>query len=395
MIIHKKDNQIDLSVVLPCLNEEKAINLCLNSLFKVIKDIELSVEVIIVDNNSTDKSVSLIQEYQKNNPSFNLILTEEKIVGYGSAYQKGFSIARGKYIFMADLDCTYDFNDILRFLEKLDQGYDLVVGNRFIKNKDKNSKILGSMPWHHKYIGNPFLSALVRWFFKIKIKDIHCGARAIKQESLNKISLTTRGMEFASEMIIKAALARLSIVEIPIAYNERMGVSKLETFKDGWRHIRFIFLYSPLVLFLIPGLFLFFVGLVSMIVLYFSTPSFLSVTFYFHPMFLSAGFIIAGYQLIYFAFFAKTYAITHMGEKNRFFEKLFKYITLEKACLVGVFLLIVGVFIYWHIFHNWISSNFGALNEIKNSIIALTILLIGIQTISSAFMLSIISIREK
>lgn len=387
--------KIDLSIVLPCLNEENAINPCLDSIKNIIKNnISLSTEIIIVNNNSTDNSKSIIQEYQKNNPSFNLVLTEEKIRGYGSAYKKGFSVAKGKYIFMADIDGTYDFNEIPLFIAKLNANYDFVVGNRFSRNKKNKYNTLGSMPWHHRYIGNPFLSMLVRIFFGVKIKDIHCGARAIKRKSLEKLSLVTNGMEFASEMIIKASKAHLSITEIPIKYNKRIGTSKLQSLRDGWRHMRFIFIYSPIILFFIPGLFLLIIGLLSMTVLYVSNPSYFKITFYFHPMFFSAGCITTGYQLIYFAFFAKIYSITHMEEKNTFFEKLFKYITLERTCVVGIFLLTCGISIYGYILHNWIFSNFDSLNEIKNSIVALTLLIVGIQTISSAFMLSIVSIKK-
>jgi glycosyltransferase involved in cell wall biosynthesis len=385
--------KIDLSIVLPCLNEEKAINSCLDEIRNTINKSSFLIEIIIVDNNSTDQSTQIIKKYIENNPSIDIKLLEEKIPGYGSAYQRGFSIAKGDLIFMADLDGTYKFTDIPKFIKKIKEGNDIVIGNRFgdIEKKEK----LGSMPWHHQYIGNPFLSMLVRRFFKIKIKDIHCGARMIKRESLEKLSLTTRGMEFASEMIIKASLNKLKMAEIPITYDERIGESKLNSFRDGWRHLRFIFLYSPILLFLIPGLFLFFIGILSMIILYLNTPSFFNLTFYIHPMFISSGCIITGYQLIYFAFFTKTYAINHIGEKNSFFEKLFKFINLKRASILGILLLFSGILIYSNILYKWVNSDFGQLDQIKNSIVALTLLIIGIQTISSAFMLSIISIKQK
>ncbi|MEY2664796.1 MAG: hypothetical protein RIT04_604 [Candidatus Parcubacteria bacterium] len=385
----QQNKTIDVNIVLPCLNEEKAIPWCLDQIKKVIESSTLSMNVIIVDNDSTDASATVIQEYARANPTFPLVLTQEKKRGYGSAYQKGFSIAQGKYVFMADLDGTYDFGDIPRFIKKLDEGFDLVVGNRFTGNT------LGSMPWHHRYIGNPLLSGMVRLFFDVSIKDIHCGARAIRLTSFKKLSLVTGGMEFASEMIVRAAHANLSISEIPITYTNRIGVSKLHSFRDGWRHMRFILLYSPLIIFLVPGISLFIIGLISMILLYISNPSFLNLTFYFHPMFLSSGCMIAGYQLIFFALFAKTYAIIHMNERNKTFESLFQHITLERTCLVGSILFIFGLLIYGSIFYKWIDSGFGPLHEIKNSIVALTLLVIGIQTISSAFMLSIVSIKEK
>lgn len=395
---HGNKYTLDLSIILPCLNEEKAIVICLDSIKRTLAEIahkrKFAAEIIIVDNNSTDTSVVIIQKYKETNQSLNIILAEEKTSGYGSAYQKGILIAKGNYIFMADLDGTYDFADIPRFIEKLDAGFDLVVGNRFIKSGKTKNKPLGSMPWHHRYIGNPFLSAVVRLFFGVKIRDIHCGARAIRHQALDSISLYTIGMEFASEMIIKAAKAKMAITEIPIAYSARIGTSKLNSFRDGWRHLRFIFLYSPLIIFLLPGMILFILGLISMVLMYVSNPTFLHTTFNLYPMFISSGCMIVGYQLIYFAFFAKTYGMVHMGEKNTIFEKLFEYITLEKAGIIGLLLLLCGTSICISILYGWVDSGFDSLNAIKNSILALTLLIIGAQTISSAFMLSIIGIKR-
>ena len=380
------NGKMDLSIVLPCLDEEKAIKLCIDQITKTVSEHEISTEIIIVDNNSKDGSVniinSIIEENNKTNRLITIYLVHEPIRGYGSAYQKGFSYVKGKYVLMADLDGTYDFSDIPRFIDELKKGSDLVVGNRFAKISNKNiadsystdsNNRLGSMPWHHKYIGNPVLSGLVRLFFGVKIKDIHCGIRAIKRESLNKINLRARGMEFASEMIIKATKENLLITEIPVAYNERFGSSKLNSFQDGWRHLRFILIYSPMVIFLIPGVIIFLTGIVST----------LGTSLYTHQLLLSAGCTIIGYQLIYFTFFAKIYAITHLGENNPLFEKLFRYITLEKAGIAGILALIVGI----------LNEIYG--NPVKGPIFGLILLVIGVQTISSAFMLSILAIKEK
>ena len=366
------NKKIELSVVLPCLDEEKAIERCVDQIIQTINESGIVAEIIIVDNDSKDKSVSIIKKLiEENNKSFNstqVHLLYELIRGYGSAYQKGLSMAKGKYIFMADLDGTYDFTDIPRFLNLLKSGYDLVVGNRFAisKRTEMNNK-LGSMPWHHKYIGNPLLSGIVRLFFGVKIKDIHCGVRAIKKESLRKINLTACGMEFASEMIIKATKANLHITELPVSYNERFGSSKLNSFQDGWRHLRFILIYSPMVIFLIPGVILFLIGIIFTI--FFSINS---------PLFMSAGSTIIGYQLIYFTFFAKIYANTHLGEKNPLFEKMFKYITLERAGVLGIIILLSGIVF-----------------TLKNPVFGLILIVVSVQTISSAFMLSILAIKEK
>ncbi len=383
------NNKIDISVILPCLNEEKAIESCLRQLEILTLENSYKLEVIIVDNNSTDSSPSILSKMKEENFPFEFKVVKETIRGYGSAYQKGLSIARGKYLIMVDLDGTYDFFDIPKFIEKLQQGFDLVVGNRFINNKK-----LGSMPWHHRYIGNPLLSGIVRLLFKIKIRDIHCGIRAITLTSLKKITLRTSGMEFASEMIIKSAKNKLSITEIPVIYKERIGKSKLNTFQDGWRHLRFILLYSPLVIFLIPGTILFVLGVILMSIQYFINISIFNIHFYIHPMFLFSSFIIIGYQLIFFAFFAKIYSIIHMSEKNEIFEKMFKYITIEKAGIAGLIMSLFGIGIYIFIFYNWINSNMGPLEEEKNALIGLTSIILGVQTVASAFMLSIIGIKE-
>ncbi len=378
----------EISVVLPCLNEESGISFCLDEIKKTISDNKLSAEVIVVDNNSNDKSVEIINNYQINFPELKLVT--EKKEGYGFTYLKGLETANGEYIFMADSDGTYKFSDIPLFIEKLKGGADLVVGNRF-SNKLSRKK----MPWINYYIGNPFLSSLVRLFFKVKITDIHCGARAIRKSALKKISLYTGGMEFASEMIIKAAKRDLIIQEIPIEYRPRIGQSKLRSLTDGWRHLRFILLYSPLFLFFIPGVILFLLGIVLTSLLYFSSPNIFGVQFYVHPMFLFSLMMILGYQLILFSGFSKIYAITHLGDNNTLIENLFKHITIEKAGLIGFIIAFLGAIIYLSIFIGWLKSGFGAISEIKESIIGLSLLILGMQTFFAAFMFSILGIKNK
>jgi glycosyltransferase involved in cell wall biosynthesis len=378
----------DLSVILPCLNEEKGIGHCLDEVKKTVRQLGLAAEVIVVDNGSTDASAKIVFAAMKDFPELKLV--EEKEAGYGRACLAGFKQARGKNIFMADSDSTYDFSEIPLFIEKLDQGYDLVVGNRFIKPMGR-----GVMPIHHKYIGNPILSFMVRMFFGVKIHDIHCGARAISKQAFERIPLHTGGMEFASEMVIQAARHDLRIGEVSVSYGKRLGTSKLRSVNDGWRHMRFILLYSPLVLFLLPGFLLLAVGLGSMIVLYCTSPSVFGIQLFVHPLFASSLLVIIGYQLVIFALFSKTYAITHLGEQNAFFEKLFKIVTLERALLVGFISALIGTLVYLFIFSSWVSSEFGSLDQIKNSIVALTFVIVGVQTIASAFMLSMLGIQEK
>lgn len=372
----------EISIILPCLNEEGAIGACLDEIKGAVEKHNLDAEIIVVDNGSTDNSRSIIKERQ-------VILAEEKERGYGSAYLKGFETARGKYFFIADSDGSYDFNQIPKFIDSMREGNDFIMGDRFGGKMAKKA-----MTWTHRYIGNPILSGLMRVFFNAKIKDVHCGMRAIKKEALERLNLRTTGMEFASEMVIKAIKNGLKIKEIPIDYYERKGKSKLNSFSDGWRHLRFMLLYSPLFLFFIPGIFLFLVGLISLLWIYFGSPIILGVRFYNYPMFFSAALIIIGYQLIIFALFSKTYAVFHLGDKP-VLEKIYKYLTIEKASIFGLLIVFLGGIIYLKIFLKWLDTGFGALQELKNSIVSLILIVIGIQTIFSSFILSILGIKEK
>jgi glycosyltransferase involved in cell wall biosynthesis len=371
----------EISIILPCRNEEQALAFCIGQIKKTIKKNNLSAEIIVSDS-STDKSPEIARKEQ-------VILLKHGKEGYGRAYLEAFKAAKGKYIFMADADGTYDFSEIPNFIAELKKGNDFIMGNRFGGKMEK-----GAMPFLHKYVGNPVLSFTLRLFFKTKIKDSHCGMRAIRKESLDKLNLQTGGMEFASEMIIKALKNNLKITELPINYYPRKGQSKIKSFSDGWKHLRFMLLYSPLFLFFIPGVILSFIGIISMAWLYSGPVNFFGIRLSYHPMFLSSILVIIGYQLVIFSGFAKTYAIVHLGEKDEKFEKLFKYITIERASFLGILVVIIGLAVYLAIALQWLFSGFGALNEIKNSIVALTLLTIGIQTIFSSFILSILGIKE-
>jgi glycosyltransferase involved in cell wall biosynthesis len=371
----------ELSIILPCRNEEQALPTCLNQIKEIIKKEKLNAEIIVSDS-STDKSPEIAMKS-------GVTLVKHNKEGYGNAYLEGFKKAKGKYIFMADSDLSYDFNYIPKFLNSLKENNDLVIGNRFSNKMEKNS-----MPLTHKYLGNPILSFTLRLLFQTKIKDSHCGMRAIKKEALEKLNLQTTGMELASEMIIKALKNNLKIKEIPISYKKRVGNSKLNPISDAWRHFRFMLLYNPLFLFFIPGLIFLLIGINTFILLYAGKLQILGIQLYIHPLFLSSLLIITGYQLIIFSIFAKTYAITHLNEQP-IFKNLYKHLTLEKALILGTTITFIGLLIYFSIFYNWINTNLGNLNQIKNSILALTLTTIGIQTIFSAFILSILGIEEK
>lgn len=377
-----------ISFILPCLNEEAALKFCLTEIQETIKIDNLQAEVLVVDNGSSDNSREIVLSQQINFPELRLI--NEARRGYGLAYLRGLKEARGEYLFMADADGTYNFKQASEFIAQLEKGYDLVVGNRFTGKLTKKA-----MTWSHRYIGNPFLSFLVRLFFKVKIKDIHCGVRIISRAALDKITLYTGGMEFASEMIIKAAKAGLKIGELPVEYKNRLGDSKLNTVVDGWRHLRFILLYSPLALFFLPGLIIFMSGFTLLAVFYFFELNLFGLQFYVHPLFLFSLMMLLGYQLIIFSAFSKIYAINHLGDQSHLIEKLFKHLTIEKTGMIGLLITLGGAILYISIFVNWVNSGFNDLNRIKESIIGLTLIMLGAQTFFSAFMFSILGIKEK
>ncbi len=378
----KKEKSPELSIILPCRNEEQALPICLNQIRQVIKKHRLNAEVIVSDS-STDSSPEIARKNK-------IRLIKHNKQGYGIAYLEAFKHAKGEYVFIADADCTYDFNEIPIFLKFLKQDYDFIIGNRFSGKMQKNA-----MSFSHRYIGNPLLSFILRLFFKTNIKDSHCGMRAISKTALDKLNLQTTGMEFASEMIIKAINHKLRIKQLPIAYYSRKGTSKLNTFSDGWKHLRFMLLYSPLFLFFIPGLIFFLIGFETLLWFYFTNPIIGGIRFQFHPMFISSLLTITGYQLIFFTFFAKTYSTTHLQEKSPALDRLYKYLNLETGSILGFLLSLTGFIIFIFILIQWINTDFGALNQVKNSIFALTLIILGIQTIFSSFMLSILGIKER
>src|SRR5215203_5664640 len=236
--ITKRD--LTVSVVIPCLNEAETIEECVTRARTALEQNGISGEVVVSDNNSTDGSGDIATRAGAR-------VVRETRPGYGSAYLAGFAAARGRYIVMADADLTYDFFDIPKFVEKLDAGADLVMGDRMDNIQP------GAMPWLHRYVGNPILSGILNLFFRTGVRDAHCGMRGLRRDALPRLDLRSPGMEFASEMVIRASKARLDIREFPIEYHPRGGESKLSSFRDGWRHLRFLLVHSPTHLFMIPG----------------------------------------------------------------------------------------------------------------------------------------------
>src|SRR4051795_9129815 len=237
---HSETDAPRVSIVIPCLNEADNIEECISRARRAIAEAGLAGEVIVADNASDDGSAELAK-------NAGALVVHEPRRGYGSAYLAGFAAARGEYVVMADADLTYDWNEIPHFVAKLDEGADLVMGDRMDNIQP------GAMPWLHRYVGNPVLSGVLNAFFRTGVRDAHCGMRAVRREALPALDLRTTGMEFASEMVIRASKAGLRIAQLPIAYHPRGGESKLSSFRDGWRHLRFLLVHSPTHLFILPG----------------------------------------------------------------------------------------------------------------------------------------------
>lgn len=373
-----------ISIVLPCRNEESSIAICIEKIKKAFESIKEKDYEIIVSDSSTDKSAEIAKKFSK------VRVIEHDLDGYGNACLKGIKHSKGDYLIVGDSDNTYDFLEIPKFIGELDKGYDLVVGSRFKGEIKKRA-----MPFLHKYIGTPILNSLLSLFFRKKISDCNSGFRAIKKEALNKLGLKTTGMEFASEMIIKAIKNNLKIKEIPITYSKRIGNSKLKSFSDGWKHLRFMLLYSPNYVFLVPGIFLTVLGFVIMLLILTKSLILFGITFQTHPMFIGSILVILGYQLILTGFFSRIYAHNHLGEKDYKLEKMYRFFNLEKAITAGAIFLLAGFYIFLNILIRWISTNFGELTTINLSIFALTFIILGIQTIFAGFFFSILGIKEK
>ena len=375
---------VEISVVIPCLNEEETIGTCVKKALTAINELGVGGEVVVVDNGSNDRSAEVSR-----NAGARVVDQPER--GYGAAYLKGFDEAKGKYVVMGDADDTYDFLDIPKFIEKLRGGADFVIGSRF------RGKILpGAMPWLHRYVGNPVLSFILNRFFRLNVSDTHCGMRGMTKDALRRMNLQTTGMELASEMIINASRAGLRIEEIPITYHPRKGESKLNSISDGWRHLRFMLMYSPTHLFLIPGVILMAVGLAFLILLLPGPLRLGSLNLGVHYMIIASLLFILGVQTIWTGLFAKVYSVTErFGSEDRIIGFMTRHFNLEKGIALGLTVLLAGLGLYVYILWKWVVSGFGALQELRVGILALTLSVTGIQTIFSSFFLSMLGIRKR
>jgi len=379
---------VELSVVMPCLNEIETLASCITKAKSFFKKHNVSGEIVIADNGSTDGS----QEAAK---ALNVKVINVVQKGYGNALKSGIKAASGKYIIMADADDSYDFTALMPFLIQLRAGFDLVMGNRF-----KGGIKTGAMPFLHRYLGNPVLSFIGRLFFKIKIGDFHCGLRGFTKDAFKTMNLQTTGMEFASEMIVKSKLNNLSITEVPTILHPdgRTRAPHLNTWSDGWRHLRFLMLYAPNWLFLYPGILLTLMGLCLSIVLIINPLEFNTLTLSVHTLLYATLFILIGVQFMVFYGLTKIFAVENkLLPKTKRYSSFFKYINLEKGLIIGVILVCIGLFLSLKGLIIWKATHFGALNTVTTLrliIPAITSFQLGVQTILFSLFFSILGLKQ-
>ena len=373
------ENGVDVSVILPALDEERTIGECITKIRKVFRDNAINGEIIVVDS-STDRTSEIAASL-----GAKVIFSEKN--GYGNAYLTGFRHARGLYIVMGDADNTYDFLEIPILITPLRNGADFVIGSRF-----KGIIHNGSMDILHRYIGNPVLTWMLNFIFHTQYSDTHSGFRAITRKALDRLPLITGGMEFASEMLVMASKERLRIEEVPISYYPRVTPSKLHSFADGWRHIRFVLLMKPLPFIAVPGFLFSVVGILLMV--FFSLKGDIESS-HLHTFILGAILVIGGIQVVLSGFLMKTYSVIHGYEKKQgFIEFLMKYHSLEIFLVMGFFLASAGILLGLNIFLRWVSMSFGFLSEISTAIMSLVLIVSGIQIFLFAVFQSMMLLNE-
>jgi len=382
-------SQIEVSILMPCLNEAKTLGICIQKANGFLERNNIAGEIVIADNGSTDGSQDIARQL-----GARVIAVPEK--GYGNALRDGIEAAKGKYIIMGDSDDSYDFSNLSPFVEKLRAGYDLVMGNRF-----KGGVASGAMPPLHKYLGNPVLSFIGRFFFKSKIKDFHCGLRGFKKSAALRMDLRTAGMEFASEMIIKATLLKMKTIEVAttLSPDGRDRPPHLRSWRDGWRHLQFMLFYCPNWLFLFPGMFLMLIGLILSARLVLGPIIINEINLDIQSLLFALSLIIIGFQSFLFAAFTKVFAITEglLPATSRLM-RVFKYITLEIGVIIGVFFLLIGLSgaALSFYFQSLISSApENTQIAIRLFALSVTAIILGTQIILGSFFLSILGLKRK
>jgi len=380
-----------LSIVMPCLNEAETLASCIHKAQQSLTDLAIQGEVLIADNGSSDGSQELAR-------SLGARVVDIAQKGYGHALRGGIEAAAGNFIIMADSDDSYDFSKLRPFVEKLQAGHDLVMGCRMPWGG--GTVLPGAMPWKHRWIGNPVLSFIGRLFFKCPVTDFHCGLRGFTKAAYLKMDLRTTGMELASEMVIKATLQNMKITEVPITLHPdgRSRPPHLRSWRDGWRHLRFMMLFSPRWLFLIPGIALGAAGGFFLSLLAFQPLSLGPVVLDINSMLVAAMMLLVGFQLIYSAVFLRIYGFTQGFLPDQPQLRLWlRRITLEKGVITGMFLALTGFLLLLFATLKWKSTGFGALDpvsSVRQVVPAVTLLTLGVQVIFGSFFLSSLGINR-
>jgi glycosyltransferase involved in cell wall biosynthesis len=377
---------VEVSIVMPCLNEAETLATCIQKAQRAIEKDGLSAEIIVADNGSTDGSQMIATELRTR-------LVPIKKKGYGSALIGGIDAAQGELVIMGDADDSYDFTAIAPLIAKLREGNDLVVGNRFLGGIEP-----GAMPWSHRWIGNPVLTLISRVFFHTPVGDAHCGLRGFRKDAYERMNLRATGMEFASEMVIKASLKGMRIAEVPVALRPdgRSRPPHLRTWRDGWRHLRFMLLFSPRWLFLYPGLALFVIGVLLSALLIPGPIHVGGVRLDVHTLLVASFLALLGYQLVLFAVFTKIFAVrTGFHPPHPLLETIFRYVTLEVGLAAGALMALVGLVALVVAVASWGAVGFGNLDPsltMREVIPAVVLLALGTQTVFASFFISILSI---
>ncbi|MDR2862736.1 MAG: glycosyltransferase family 2 protein [Puniceicoccales bacterium] len=382
-----ESDSLEISIVMPCLNEAQTLKSCIEEGLQALAENNLRGEVVIADNGSTDGSPEIAA-------ACGARVVRVLAKGYGNALRAGIEAARGRYVLMGDADGSYNFGHVKFFVEELRKGYDLVMGNRF-----KGGVAPGAMPWKNHYIGNPILSLVGRVFFRVPCKDFHCGLRAFSKEACQKMALKTGGMEFASEMVIRATLLNMKISEIPTTLRPdgRNRPPHLRPWRDGWRHLRFMLLYSPRWLFLYPGLFFILTGLVLGARLLYGPLQIGSAVLDVHTLFFCAIAILMGFQSVLFAVMTKVFAIQNeLVPPDGTFKKVMKFVSLEAGLVLGGIALVLGFLGAFAAVFQWGGGGFGELSprEVLRLVIpGGSLLALGVQIILGSFFLSILNLK--
>ena len=379
-----------VSVVMPCLNEAETVGRCVAEAVAALRAAGLPGEVLVADNGSTDGSPALAEA-----AGARVVAVPGR--GYGAALAGGFAAARGTYVVMGDADLSYDFGAVPEFVKALEAGADLVMGSRFAGRIED-----GAMPPLHRWLGNPVLSGLGRLFFRTDVSDFHCGLRGFRRDALRKLDLRTTGMEYASEMVVKASLFGLAIAEVPVTLRKdgRSRPPHLRTWRDGWRHLRFLLLYSPRWLFLVPGLLLALVGAGLILWLLPGPRTAFGATWDVHSILGGAAMVLVGAQAVFFGACAKIFGITEgLLPKDPLLERLFdRWITLETGLAVSLLTFLAGAALVGHVLSAWSAAGFHDLaygTTMRWMIPGVLFLVLGAEGAFGSFLLSLLGVRRR